>query len=168
MAVKTRQWAGLLAFLARRDFERSAIVLEALVKDLEIKNALVRKVTNPLAAVAGALVAVATDRLEQFDIPEVWLRNLTNWFPQLPDGPVVLARHLLMTGAQSQRAEIKALLLGAFSRGVPVFSLSVDWLAQGLAQFANDPDVAGPAGATRRFSQLCDPLRAFTILRIPN
>jgi caspase domain-containing protein len=168
VVVNTRQWAGLLAFLARRDFERSAIVLEALVGEKEIRNALLHKIENPLAAIAGALVAVATGRLHQLKIPEQWLGNLTNWFPQLPDGPVTLARYLMsLGGLESRRAEVKSLLLDAYRRGVPTFSLSVDWLAQGLADFANDPDVAGPAKTMRRFAQLCDPARAFTVLRVP-
>jgi hypothetical protein len=167
--VDTRQWGGLLAFLARRDFELSGIVLDDLLdRNRDIRYALLQKVENPMAAVAGALVAVATRRLDQLKIPEQWLRNLTNWFPQLPDGPVILARHLMSLGrAGPKGAEIKAQLLEAYRRGVPLFSLSVDWLAQGLADFAGDPEVAVPAKTMRRFAQLSDPTRAFTVLRIP-
>jgi Caspase domain len=168
--VDTRQWSGLLAFLARRDFELSGVVLDDLVGtdagNMDIRNALLQKVENPMAAVAAALVAVATGRLAQLKIPEQWLRNLTNWFPQLPDAPVILARHLMSKG-EAGRAEVKAQLLEAYRRGVPLFSLSVDWLAQGLAGFADDPEAAVPAGTIRRFAQLCDPTRTFTVLRIP-
>lgn len=169
VVVDTRQWAGLLAFLAQRDFELSAIALRDILANNSAKTALVLKVKNPLAAAAGALVAVATNQLGQAKIPESWLRNLAKWFPQLPDGPVILARHLMSQGGQdaAKRAEAKALLLEASRRGVPVFSLSVDWLAQGLADFAGDADVATPAKTMWRFAQLCDPARAFTVLRIP-
>ncbi|MBR1270536.1 caspase family protein [Bradyrhizobium sp. AUGA SZCCT0222] len=169
VVVDTRQWAGLLAFLAQRDFELSAIALRDILANNSAKTALVLKVKNPLAATAGALVAVATNQLDQLKIPEAWLRNLANWFPQLPDGPVILARHLMSQGGKdvAKRAEAKALLLDAYRRGVPVFSLSIDWLAQGLADFAGDPDVATPAKTMWRFAQLCDPARAFTVLRIP-
>jgi len=37
--VDTRQWAGLLAFLARRDFELGAVVMEDLAVDKNIRTA---------------------------------------------------------------------------------------------------------------------------------
>jgi hypothetical protein len=168
--IDTRQWGGLLTFLARRDFELSGAVLDDLVgpdsSHSDIRNALIQKVENPMAAAAAALVAVATRRLAALKIPEAWLRNLINWFPLLPDGPVILARHLMSQG-NAGAADVKALLLEACHRGVPVFSLSVDWLAQGLAAFADDPDVAVRARSIRRTARLCDPTRTFTVLRIP-
>lgn len=167
--VDARQWAGLLAFLARRDFESSAIVLDDLVgRRRGIQNAVAGKVENPVAAVAGALVAVATRRLAELKIPEKWLQNLVNWFPQLPDGPVILAHYYASRGqAGPGDAELKKLLLEAYRRGVPLFSLSVDWLAQGLMDFADDSAVAAAAGTMRRLAQLSDPTRTFTVLRIP-
>ena len=75
----------------------------------DIRKARLLKIENPMAAVAAALVAVATGRLTQLEIPEQWLRNLSNWFPQLPDGPVILARHLMSRG-EAGRAEAKAQL----------------------------------------------------------
>ena len=166
--VPMSQWSGLLAFLALRDFERSAAVLDALMKERKIRDAVLEKVENPFAATAGALVAVATGRLDEAQIPEQWLQNLTNWFPGLPDGPVIVARLLLSrNNFEAWRVEAKTQLLDAYRRGVPVYSLAVDWLAQGLAAFGDDPDTAGPAKNARRVAQLCDPTRAFTVLRLP-
>ncbi len=94
--------------------------------------------------------------------------ELTKRFPGLPDGPVIGARLFLSRpNFASRRAEAKALLLDACGRGVPVYSLAVDWLAQGLALFAADPDAARPARDARSLSQIVDPTRAFTVLRIP-
>lgn len=167
--VQSPQWAGLLAFLALRDFEGSAIVLDALLSEIGIRSAIVEKVENPLAAVAGALVAIACGRLQRFGIPQQWLENLVNWFPGLPDGPIILSRFLLQqpNDRMENRARAKSLLLLAYNRGIPVYSLSVDWLAEDLATFYNDPDVAGSAQAARRLRQLSDPTNAFTTLRIP-
>jgi len=138
------------------------------MKDGKIRGAVLEKVDNPFAATAGALVAVATSRLEQGRIPEQWLWNLANWFPGLPDGPVIVARLLLSRkGFESSHVEAKTQLLEAYHRGVPVYSLAVDWLAQDLAAFGDDPDTAGPAKNARRVAQLCDPTRAFTVLRLP-
>jgi len=166
--ISARQWSGLLAFLGLRDFERSAVVLDALLAQTGIRTALLDRIENPLAAIAGALVAVATRRLEAAHIPEQWLSNLTRRFPGLPDGPVIEARLVLSRpDFASRRAEAKALLLDACRRGVPVYSLAVDWLAQGLALFASDPEAAQPARNARSVAQLVDPRRAFTVLRIP-
>jgi hypothetical protein len=157
-----------LAFLALRDFERSAVVLDELMKQMGIRTAVVDKVENPLAAAAGALISVASGRFEQTGIPERWLENLANWFPGLPDGPVILARLLLLRGETADyRAKARMQLLKAYGRGVPVFSLSVDWLAQGLAAFGPDPEVVAAARVARRLAQLSDPTRVFTVLRIP-
>jgi hypothetical protein len=166
--VANRQWSGLLAFLSLRDFERSAVVLDGLLAQIEIRTAVLQKVDNPLAATAAALVAVATGRLEAARIPEKWLSNLASFFPGLPDGPVVKARLLLSRpDLAPHRAEAKALLLDACRRGIPVYSLAVDWLAQGLALFARDADAEEPARHARSVSQLVDPTRAFTVIRIP-
>jgi hypothetical protein len=167
--VEARRWAALLRYLARRDFELSAITLSDLVdRSRDVQNAILGKVENPMAAVAGALVAVATRRLDALKIPEQWLRNLTDWFPQLPDGPVILARHYASQGqAGPGREEIKKFLLEAYRRGVPLFSLSVDWLSQGLADLADDPEIAEAAGVMWRVAQLSDPTRTFTVLRMP-
>jgi Caspase domain len=164
----TRQWSGLLAFLGLRDFERSAVVLDGLLAQTGIRTALLDKIENPLTAIASSLVAVATRRLEAARIPEQWFSNLTTRFPGLPDGPVIRARLLLSRpDFASRRAEAKALLLDACRRGVPVYSLAVDWLAQGLGLFADDPDAAKPARNAGFLAQLVDPTRTFTVLRIP-
>ncbi|WP_439395530.1 caspase family protein [Bradyrhizobium sp. PMVTL-01] len=167
LQVPTRQWSGLLSFLGSRDFERSAVILEHLLSQMTIRTALLQKIDNPLAATAAALVAVGTERLATARIPEEWFSNLAAWFPGLPDGPVIKARRLLSRhDFASHRTEAKALLLDACRRGVPVFSLSVDWLAQGLALFARDTDAEALAHSARSLSQLVDPMRAFTVVRI--
>ena len=162
------QWASLFAFLARRDFELSGAILKGLVGTRGIRTALLEKIENPIAAMAGALVAVATRRLVDLQISEQWLRNLVNWFPMIPDGPVILARHLMSSGNDGNaRSEAKMLLLLACDRGVPLFSLSVDWLAEALADFSADQETASAGKATRRLAQLCDPSRIFTVLQVP-
>jgi hypothetical protein len=164
----TRQWSGLLAFLGLRDFERSAVVLDGLLAQTGIRTALLDKIENPLTAIASSLVAVATRRLEAAHIPEQWFSNLTTRFPGLPDCPVIGARLLLSRpDFVCRRAEAKTLLLDACRRGVPVYSLAVDWLAQGLGLFADDPDAAEPARNAGFLAQLVDPTRTFTVLRIP-
>ena len=166
--VHTRQWSSLLSFLALRDFERSAAILDGLMSKTAVRIATLQKIENPLVTIASALIAVAADRSDSFALSEKWFTKLTNWFPQLPDGPVLAARYLLTRRrSELDREAAKAALLDAYHRGIPIFSLAVDWLAQGLSAFAKDADTVGPAQRMRRISNLCDPTRVFTVLRIP-
>ena len=130
--------------------------------------ATLQKMENPLATIASALVAVAADRLDSFALLEKWFSKLANSFPQLPDGPVLAARYLVTRQSPTRDlVAAKALLLNAYHRGIPIFSVAVDWLAQGLNFFAKDADTVGPAQCMRRISNLCDPTRVFTVLRFP-
>jgi hypothetical protein len=167
--VQSRQWEGLLAFLALRDFERSAIILDTVLSEARTRMAVLAKVENPLAALAGALVATACGRLDQIGVPQQWLENLATWFPGLPDAPIVLSRFLLQQSGNSleSRLRAKSLLLLALGRGIPLYSLAIDWLAEDLAAFDGDPDVAVAARAARQLRRLSDPTRVFTTLRIP-
>jgi hypothetical protein len=54
------------------------------------------KLSNPLAAVAGALIAVAASNPDVEQTWDPWLANIANWFSDIPDGPIVLGRRLLM------------------------------------------------------------------------
>jgi hypothetical protein len=149
-------WGGLLAFLARRDFEGGATALAALAERTSLRDAVLGKVQNPLAATAAALIAVATGQTGALDIPEDWLANLAQWFPGLPDGPVILARMRMRAGRPAGD-----LLDQALARGVPVHSLAVDWLAEALAMTGHPA-----AGAARARARATDPTRAYTVTRI--
>ena len=150
-------WARLLAFLGRRDFPNMARALTELGADT-IRRAVENKDENPIAGTAGVLAAVACGRIRDAGLPEQWLRNLTTWFEGLPDGPVALGRHLQREGRMD---EARAAYHLALSRGIPVFSLAVDWLAEGLESLGDD----GAADALR-WSRMVDSLRTFTVLRL--
>jgi hypothetical protein len=151
------QWTPLLAFLGRRDFPNMAEALAELGEGT-IRDAVWGKRSNPLAAAAGVLSAVACGPIEKAGLDEKWLRNLTEWFPGLPDGPVALARHLQRERRMDAAREAYAL---ALSRGIPVFSLAVDWLAEGLGALR-----APGRDEALRWSRMADSLRGFTVLRL--
>lgn len=153
----SKRWGPLIAYLGRRDFEDAGAMLRKLGPDAVVE-AVFGKRDNPLAAICGALVAVATHQVESLRIPEQWLENLCVWFPSLPDGAVILARHRLQTGR-----EVGDLLDEALRRGVPVTSLAVDWLSECLAIAAHPQ-----AAAARDTAMACDPLKAFTVLQLAN
>lgn len=152
----SRHWGPMLAFLGRRAFPDAGAALRAL-GPYPVLEAVQGKVANPLAAICGALVAVATRQTKALQIPDDWLENLCNWFPTLPDGAVILARHRLMQGQDAG-----ALLDEALARGTPVTSLAVDWLSEALSMTGHPR-----AAEARETAMSCDPRRTFTVLRLP-
>ncbi|ADV14910.1 hypothetical protein Mesau_05941 [Mesorhizobium australicum WSM2073] len=160
--VESYRWSGLLAFLASRDFERGSEVLK--VMQGEVREAVRSKMTNPLAAVAGALIAVGAGASEL--VPRQWLENITNRFPQIPDGPIILARRL-MTERSPDFDRISELLEQGFSRGVPFFSLTCDWLARGLESVPGSQEESSQErGLVRRVAARVDPQQAFTVVKL--
>lgn len=152
----SRHWGPMMAFLGRRAFPDAGAALRAL-GPYPVLEAVQGKVANPLAAICGALVAVATRQTEALGIPDAWLENLCNWFPTLPDGAVILARHRLMRGQDAG-----ALLDEALARGTPVTSLAVDWLSEALSMIGHPR-----AAEARETAMSCDPHRTFTVLHLP-
>ena len=166
--VESRRWAALLAFLGSRDFERSGALFDALLANAVLRSSVMQKLENPYAASAAALVAVAADRLASADIPEGWLLNLANWFPGLPDGAVILARHrLIRARTEAEIGEARRLFLEGYRRGRPVFSLACDWLAEGLTAAAGgDKTVSAAADEAGRWAAGLDRSRVFTVFRL--
>lgn len=158
-------WGRLLAFLGRRDFPNTETALKQL-GDVTILDAVYAKTENPLAATAGVLAAVACGPIISAGLKEQWLENLTNWFVGLPDGPVALGRHRQREGRMNEARQAYST---ALSRGIPVFSLAVDWLAEGLeslskrgedGKFDKDTEMA------LRWSRMVDSLQTFSVLRL--
>lgn len=130
--VQSELWSGLLAFLGRGDFALSGQLLDSEMSQLAV-DALQQKVTNPLAAAAGAIVAVQAARPDLATTWDPWLENLANWFPALPDGKIILARRLLQSKLDGAgRARVRELLYLAQDQGPPLFAICADWLARGL------------------------------------
>ncbi|HEY8610170.1 MAG TPA: caspase family protein [Roseomonas sp.] len=164
VVVESDRWMSLLGFLTKRDFVSAKAVLEA----SEYLEALERKLANPIAATAAALVAVGLADPAADKLWDPWLHNLSNWFPCLPDGPIILGRRLL-TRARSakQVAEARRWLLMGFDRGAPFFSLSADWLARSLESLpGSDAELMERRVTARRFAQLVDPQQPFTVIRV--
>lgn len=88
------------------------------------------KVRNPLMAAAAALALL---KMRQLELLRDWTYNLASWFPELPDGPVIRAWHLLF-GAPSKDARDTARewLLESVRRGQPLFFESLRLLVNGL------------------------------------
>ena len=93
--------------------------------------------SDPFAATLGAYLLL---RLRRFDLLHDWTRNLADRFPQIADGSVIRAWHLIH--AKGNAAEIQSLLNRAFDSPLPVFTEGLRLLNEG-AQLLGD----GPASA---------------------
>lgn len=167
--IDDRRWSKLLGCVAARNFvEGEKLLDEGLAED--VLGAIRNKVLNNVAATAGALVAVgaASPKVEEHWDP--WLRNLCQWFPGLPDGPIILGRRLMSRArSQAQIDEAGAWFLEGYRRGVPYYSLSLDWLAQGLESVpGNSAELLEKRRIARELSIRVDPARTFTVIRLRN
>jgi hypothetical protein len=166
VVVQSPEWAGLLGFLASRDFMSAGRVFEGALMGAAVA-AFRAKVENPLAAAAGAFVVVAAAQPDVRQEWDRWLVNLDQRFPGLPDGPIIRARRLLSQEATPERTKLaRDCLVEGFRRGPPVYSLSVDWLTRGLDALApKDPSLEEMAQVARRFANRVDSTRLFTVVR---
>jgi hypothetical protein len=133
--VRSQRYTGLTGHLARRDFDAARCVLDSMRESGFDPLAEGAEVDNPLAQVVAGFILAATSPAvpEPFDAA---LENLASRYPSLPDGMVVLARRRWSLAKSAEdHAEVSALFRQAFERGVPVFALALDWLAQGLLSF---------------------------------
>lgn len=165
--VEDKKWGSLLGFLGSGDFVTGTKLLASGLEQ-SATAAMEDKVSNPLAAVAGALVAVASTSPDIEQRWDKWIENIANWFPDIPDGPVILGRRLLLRSkTDCDIAKAREWLIEGFNRGVPVYSLSVDWLARGLESIPGDDEVLlERQTAARRLSNRVDPTQIFTVIRV--
>lgn len=86
------------------------------------------KVESPLAATVAAIVLLRASRPDQL---HDWLRNLANWFPDRPDGPVLWVEQLLRQNPTSMPSgEAANWLLQLQERGLPHTSEALGYAVQ--------------------------------------
>ena len=150
-----------LGYLSAGSLTKAAV----LFRDAE--RMLYEKIKNPVAAAAGAYVLIGTDASMDQQEWDRWLGNLRNWFPEVSDGAVLWgARRLHTAQEQSHVDQAREALLEGFRRGLPVFTLGLTWLIEGLSAFPEDPECAA---ALRQVRQLClhvDMREPFVVLRL--
>ena len=130
----------VLGYLARGAF-KDAFKVGSRDSALEM---LLTKYKNPLAAAAGGYVLIGNMN----DYPEKvywhpWIENLRRDFEWLPDGAIQSAWLRLKQGSlEANRSEVRNDLFEAFDRGIPYYSLGLQWLADGLTLLADDDEEA--------------------------
>ena len=164
--------ASILGYFAAGDTSAAAF-LAGTALDL-----LFRKMTNPLAASAGAYVLIdqwlrerSAARPEWVD----WIENLARWFRWLPDGEL-LRGWVALAGppGQSHVQVARGAFVEAIRRGIPFYTAGVRRLEEGLARIANqdradgrtDPAVLHALERVRALAWNADPRSPFTTLRL--
>lgn len=131
------------------------------------REMVMRKRQNALAAALGGYTLVSTS-LDVVAGWHDWVHNLTNWFPWLPDGPIIQARLFLQLAREASDLELaRGSLREAFSRGIPYYSLGLQWLVDGLTVFAEedgDGEMAAMLAAVRPVARRGNLQQPFTVL----
>lgn len=150
-----------LGYLAEGSLEKAAVVFA------DVEAMLYAKVSNPVAAAAGAYVLVGRSTGKDGQRWDPWLANLRAWFPELSDGAVLWGARRLRTAREPAHLdEAKAAFLEGYRRGLPVFTLGLTWLLDGLSHFPDDEDCAAALAHVHRLSWRVDMREPFVVLRL--
>ena len=161
VAVRDPAVGAGLGYLSSGSLEKAAVVLT------DIESMLYSKVSNPLAAAAGGYVLIGTESSGKPQQWDKWLANLREWFPYLSDGAILWgARRLRTAKTQSQVDEARHALLEGYGRGLPVYTLGLTWLIDGLSVFPDDPECAAALQQVRQLCWRVDMREPFVVLRL--
>jgi hypothetical protein len=118
---------ALLAYLQYGSLGAARRISEEVVT--EAVNYLRDKRRRPFAAcIAGYFLLRAAHEKKQD-----WMQNLANWFPMIPDGAVIYGTSLLrVEGGEKELKEARRYLLEAVNRGIPVYTVGLRLLFDGL------------------------------------
>jgi hypothetical protein len=104
--------------------------------------------TDPFGACIAGYFLLRAGRLER----QAWMKNLADWFPDIPDGAVIYAVSLLRdpdaTGRRAHAA--RDYLLEAVRRGVPIYTVGLRLLFDSLQYLAREEDDREVASALAR------------------
>lgn len=149
---------GLLAYLGTRSIFAAATILREVQETL---TTVLKEGTSPLAATLAAYISSAsTDRRECAD--GLWRAA---W---APDRLILQARERLRFAKNKEDVDgAKRGFVEAYRSGLPYFSAGVEYLADGLAVFAEEDDtirtMANHVSAAR---SRIDPTQVFTVMKL--
>lgn len=159
VVVEDPDFAPMAGLMTAATLPKAAVAFE------QARDLLLGKLAHPLGATAGAYVLLAAGKRDD-ESWHSWIDNLTNWFPEIPDGAILKASmRLRFPKNKNSAVEAKAGLLEAFDRGIPYYSAGISWLLDGLTQFADDTAVAEKMKLVHRVALRLDVSQAFTVIR---
>jgi hypothetical protein len=150
-----------LAYMATGALTKAARVFQ------NVQGMLHDKLVNPFSAAAGAYILIGTDLDNKPRTWDGWLDNLRNWFPQYSDGSVLWASRRLRTARSQDEVRLaRQGFIEACERGLPIFTLGLSWLVDGLSQFPEDDVCAKWLERVRRVAWRVDMRQPFVVLRL--
>jgi hypothetical protein len=163
VTIQDPRMGALMAYMRQGQLPKASALLTDRARDM-----LFAKMSNPLAATAGAYVLLATEGTPEEKSWHQWIRNLRNWHKWLPDGAILHAWLLLKHQSSDEDVDeaLKALLEG-FDRGLPFFTNGVRVLLDGLTMFSKtngetDQEVTKREAAVRRVARRLNHRQPFT------
>ncbi len=132
------------------------------------KEMLYEKHMNPFAAVAGAYALVGTAMEAKDKEWHQWVFNLLTRFPFIPDGAIQWGQlKMRMRRSADEIAEAKRAFKEGYNRGLPVYSLGVRWLLEGLEWASDgDPQAKQMADDVRRIAYRTNYQQPFATVRV--
>jgi hypothetical protein len=126
------------------------------------------KVNNPLAAAAGGYVLLATAEAHDDEEWRSWIANLSEWYSWLPDGAIQLGRLLLRHRKGREDIDAaRAAFFEGYRRGLPFYSLGLQWLVDGLSLLATiDKEAASMLRHVREVAWRANLRELFTTIRL--
>jgi hypothetical protein len=150
-----------LAYMATGALAKAARVFR------DVQAMLQDKLANPFSAAAGAYVLIGTEIENQPQRWDHWLDNLRNLFPRYSDGSVLWAARQLRTAQSADQIELaRKGFIEACERGLPIFTLGLSWLMDGLSQFQEDQECAKWLQRVRQVAWQVDMRQPFVVLRL--
>lgn len=168
ISVQDRRWFGLLEFLASGRLSLTGEMSAQVLGKDDPMDALYGKRKGPLAAAAGGIVLVSRAESSEKQEWDQWLENLSNWFPGIPDGPILLGyRRVQQAKDENDVKSAYAILREAIARGIPFFSACIRMLALALAQISEEiPEAEELRRQIAAVSTRVDPDQPFTVIRV--
>jgi hypothetical protein len=127
--IQSEHWESetLLTLLSRGPVSEE----DGLFREVEAEYFLQGKLRNPAAAVIGGYYLL---KIRAIDRMHDWANNLANWFPWIPDGPVIHAWQLMAKVIKNPKdiSTIRKRLLEAHRRGIPHYTEGLKLLHDGL------------------------------------
>jgi hypothetical protein len=126
------------------------------------------KQINPFGAAAGGYVLLATDLGERDQPWHQWIENLAEWFDWLPDGMILLGRLRLKHRRNAEDViGARRAMFAAYDRGLPFYSLGLQWLVDGLSLLAtDDPESRRRLANVQRVTWRANLQQPFTTIRL--
>lgn len=175
MTLREPEFVALLSYLGAGRFWEATAALGGPCLDDHVTQLIHDKIENPLAAAGAAYVGLATSGDETArEKWAPWLRNLMDWFPDLPDGAVLFARDRIDRGrTAADLMQAKEALKTAYRRGIPLYVAGLQNLLNGLQLFSDpeaddlfDTEAKGMREQVATVAALVDATQPFTVLTL--